>query len=97
MLINGIFKGIYLKAVVSIGQFFESQTSIIGPAVDGAADWYEKIEWIGVSSAPSAHFTLEKLSEVKQDISKWYVRCQVSMKAGITTEVVWAVNWTRTR
>lgn len=93
MLLNGIFKGIYLKGVISVGQFFESQTSIIGPAVDEAADWYEKIEWIGVSSAPTAHFTLEKLFEVKQDISKWYVKYPVPMKAGITTEVVWAVNW----
>ena len=64
MTINGILKGVYLRGVISIGKFYQSQNLIIGPAVDEAAEWYTNIEWIGVSAAPTAHFILEKLAEI---------------------------------
>jgi len=64
MIINGILKGVYLRGVISIGKFYQSQNLIIGPAVDEAAEWYTNIEWIGVSAAPTAHFILEKLAEI---------------------------------
>ena len=97
MILSGIMKGIYLKGVISIGQFFQSDTAIIGPAVDEAADWYKSTNWIGVSTAPTAHFTIEKLSELNQndDIKNWYLNYSVPGRNNTNDEKTWAVNWPR--
>jgi hypothetical protein len=94
MVINGIFKGVYLRGVISIGKFYQTQNLIIGPAVDEAAEWYTNMEWIGVSTAPSAHYTIEKLVEVGQDISNLFVKYEIPTKT-CSPEELWAVNWPR--
>jgi hypothetical protein len=94
MILNGIFKGVYLRGVLSIEKFYQTQNSIIGPAVDEAAEWYTNMEWIGVSTAPSAHFTIEKLVKVNQDVSKWFIKYKIPTKTG-SSEEGWAVNWPR--
>jgi hypothetical protein len=94
MLVKAIFKGIYLRGVISVGQFYQSPTSIIGPAVDEAAEWYTNVDWIGVSASPSAYFTIEKLIEVKENVSNWFVKYQVPTKIN-SSEKGWAVNWPR--
>jgi hypothetical protein len=96
MIINGILRGIYLRGVISFGKFYQSDTAIIGPAVDEAAEWYTNIEWIGVSAAPTAYFILEKLAEIGQDVAvegkKFFIKYDIPTKAN-TTEKGWAVNW----
>ena len=94
MILNGIFKGVYFRGVISIGRFYQTQNSIIGPAVDEAAEWYTHMEWIGVSTAPSAHFTIEKLVNVNEDVSKWFIKYKIPTKTG-SSEEGWAVNWPR--
>ena len=74
MITNGIFKGVYLRGVISIGKFYQSPTIIIWPAVDEAAEWYTNIDWIGVSASPSAYFTIEKLIGLNEDVSKWFIK-----------------------
>ena len=49
ILLQGIYsaiinKGIYLRGVISFGEFYISDQIIIGPAVDEASEWYEKPE-----------------------------------------------------
>jgi hypothetical protein len=96
MVINGIFKGIYLRGVMSIGKFYQTQNSIIGPAVDEAAEWYMNTEWIGVSAAPTAHFILEKLEEIGGEAAEMtknlFIKYDVPTKIN-STEKSWAVNW----
>jgi hypothetical protein len=94
MIINGIFKGVYLRGAMSIGKFYQTQNSIIGRAVDEAAEGYTNMEWIGVSTAPSAHFTIEKLVEVKVNVSNWFIKYRIPIKVG-SQEESWAVNWPR--
>jgi hypothetical protein len=52
---------IFLRGVISYGEFYlsESQYSIIGPAVEEAAEWYEQPEWFGISTTPSATYAFE--------------------------------------
>lgn len=88
----GILYGIYLRCVISVGKFYQSKTLIIGPAIDEAAEWYTQPDWIGVSTAPSASFGLERFVDQGIDISKWFVRYKIPMKDGIE-ENGWAVAW----
>ena len=88
----GLLKGIYFRGVISIGKFYQSQTLVIGPAIDEAAEWYTQPDWIGVSTAPSASFGIERLVEDGYDISKWFVKYSIPIKNGIE-ENGWAVAW----
>jgi hypothetical protein len=93
---NAITRGIYLRGVISIGKFYQSDTAIMGPAVDEAAEWYTAIEWIGVSAAPTAHFVLEKLveigGEVEKEAKKFFVGYGIPTKTNVL-EKGWGVNW----
>lgn len=98
MVINAITRGIYLRGVISIGKFYQSDTAIIGPAVDEASEWYTEIEWIGVSAAPTAHFVLEKLveigGEVEKEAKKFFVRYDIPTKTNALGKG-WGLNWPR--
>ncbi|MCL5957975.1 MAG: hypothetical protein M1358_01445, partial [Chloroflexi bacterium] len=59
--VEAMHQGFYLRGAVSVGNFHQSEALLIGPAVDEAAEWYEKADWIGVSAAPSLGFGLEIL------------------------------------
>jgi hypothetical protein len=89
-----LVKGIYFRGVIAIGKFYQSNTLVIGPAIDEAAEWYTQPEWMGVSTAPSASFGLSRLEDQKADISKWFVKYDIPAKAG-PQKGEWALAWPR--
>jgi hypothetical protein len=89
-----LVKGIYFRGVIAIGKFYQSNTLVIGPAIDEAAEWYTQPEWMGVSAAPSASFGLSRLEDQKADISKWFVKYDIPSKAGYQ-KGEWALAWPR--
>jgi hypothetical protein len=89
-----LVKGIYFRGVIAIGKFYQSNTLVIGPAIDEAAEWYTQPEWMGVSTAPSASFGLSRLEDQKADISKWFVKYDIPAKSG-TQKSEWALAWPR--
>lgn len=56
------YMGIFLRGCISIGDYYKdgSGSSIIGPAIDEAAQYYEMPSWIGISLAPSAHLIVRE-------------------------------------
>jgi hypothetical protein len=89
-----LVKGIYFRGVIAIGKFYQSNTLVIGPAIDEAAEWYTQPEWMGVSTAPSASFGLLRLEDQKADISKWFVKYDIPSKVG-PQKGEWALAWPR--
>ncbi len=89
-----LVKGIYFRGVIAIGKFYQSNTLVIGPAIDEAAEWYTQPEWMGVSTAPSASFGLSRLEDQKADISKWFVKYDIPSKTG-PQKAEWALAWPR--
>jgi hypothetical protein len=89
-----LVKGIYFRGVIAIGKFYQSNTLVIGPAIDEAAEWYTQPEWMGVSTAPSASFGLSRLEDQKADISKWFVKYDIPSKVG-PQKSEWALAWPR--
>ena len=85
-------KGIYFRGVIAIGKFYQSNTLVIGPAIDEAAEWYTQPEWMGVSAAPSASFGLSRLEDQKADVSKWFVKYDIPSKSG-PQKNEWALAW----
>lgn len=89
---GALLEGIYFRGVISIGRFYKSSTLLIGPAVDEAAEWYTYPEWIGVSTTPTASFSIERFVDEGLDVSKWFVKYDIPTKAGIDKDG-WALAW----
>ena len=96
--------GIYFRGVVSVGSFAGSQEDrlIIGPAVDEAAEWYGKPDWIGISAAPSLLFALEQPPPLERDpkfsmMSNFlWTKWDVPLSDGKQMKT-WVLDWPRTR
>lgn len=64
----GLPYGIFLRGCISIGDFYESQKMILGPAIDEAAQYYEIANWIGVHLAPSAFSAMDRLIPITDNL-----------------------------
>ena len=61
--IQSIKSRILLRGTVSYGEFYWSEKLIIGPAVDDAAYYHAKVDWIGISISPNV-FKQIKFSQI---------------------------------
>lgn len=84
-------QGIFFRGVISKGDFKLKKNTIIGPAVDEAMSWYEHYDWIGVTLAPSASFTLDA-NEGHAKAMKFYRRYDVPLKNGVDKDS-WVLAW----
>lgn len=86
----GIIYGIYLRGCISIGTIYEYSNMILGPAIDEAALNYEKSNWLGAFTTPSAHSALTRLSnQEKSNAKNWFVKYDIPTKNGVLK--TWAV------
>jgi len=87
---TGLSVGIYLRGCISIGTFYESKNIILGPAIDEAAENYEKADVIGVFATPSAYSVLRRYYAKDSSLRRAYKEYEVPTKNGkINT---WVVN-----
>src|SRR6185503_18250595 len=52
---------IFLRGAISYGDVYADGDTLVGPAADDAAEWYDKADWIGVCLTPAANYALESL------------------------------------
>jgi len=61
---EGLERGLPLRGIVAYGSYVvdaqKKRNVVIGPAVADAAAWYEKPDWIGISTCPSLTVTLRR-------------------------------------
>lgn len=80
-----------IRGCFSIGKFVDSENMMIGPAIDEAASFYEKTNWIGFSATPSSYSVLERLAsndEYKEKLGNLFTRYDVPTKTGVDKQ-----NW----
>jgi hypothetical protein len=88
--INSIINKILLRGVITYGTFYWSDKLIIGPAIDEAAEYHNKVNWIGISTSPSLKLNLIEMNRNKSLISyriPWKERERESYYEGIV------LNW----
>lgn len=91
MVSYGIIVGIYLRGCISIGKIYEYENMIIGPAIDEAAENYQKSNWIGVHVTSSAYSALLRiLNKNNQVIPGLFFKYNVPTKTGTTN--TWAIT-----
>ena len=86
-------KKIFLRGVISVGDFFLLNTQrrflIVGPAINEAAKLYESTKWIGISVTPSASLIL---NQKQRDIQKFANRLLKYSPKGVESEVLRLIN-----
>ncbi|MGB6673078.1 MAG: hypothetical protein WBE34_11635 [Candidatus Nitrosopolaris sp.] len=75
-----------------MGYFSRSAKTLIGPAVDDAANCYEKADWVGISLSPSTRSFL-KQSVVRQTNSNCIVEYKIPQEP-VNNYMTWAY-WNR--
>lgn len=69
MVINGIFKGVYLRGVISIGKFYQTQNLIIWPAW-----WRNELASLGLVIKKRNEFNnLEDLCSLAENIKQTFI------------------------
>ena len=89
---KALMQEVFFRGVFSIGEFYRTQSLVVGPAVDEAAQWYEQPNWLGISAAPSAAFGIERLLEQGGDVSPWFARYDIPTREGAYRDG-WALAW----
>lgn len=96
-LFHSMEQGILFRGSFSIGSYIEDfdSNTVMGEAVTDAAAWYEKSNWMGLSSTPKTKNVLEyyllKL-KLEEDSFSYLHRYDVPMKNGVTHNL-YVVSW----
>lgn len=67
-LVDSLNRGLFLRGSLSIGFHYsdEKSNTVLGPAVDDAAGWYEQADWIGLHVTPLASMKIEEWREAEK-------------------------------
>lgn len=87
--------GLHFRGCLSYGLIIRARNSIIGPAIDEAAEYHTLQQWVGISAAPSVHKILEKIDQSKLKLGnegQRYVQYDIPLKNS-TEKNGWAINW----
>lgn len=79
----GMVMGFYFRGCIGIGEYFPSEKLVIGPAISEAAEFYDKMEMVGVFVNPSLqNILIEKMSnndEFKKYLNIYYTEYDVPL------------------
>lgn len=56
---DSIKKSILFRGAFAIGEYIETEDIVLGPAIIDAANWFEKIDLIGISATPQTKYQIE--------------------------------------
>jgi hypothetical protein len=79
---EALVRGFFFRGVVSVGLFHQeifaternlSCNTIIGPAINEAAEWYERADWIGISASPSAEMLIDAAAGIGKDATRAFI------------------------
>lgn len=101
-------KGLLWRGAIGVGEYiyFRSSNTLLGPAVNDAASWYDKADWIGIIATPSCGMRLSALKNFKEaqdaikpinsqsslKLSTFCTEYDITMKGG-AKQMLWAVSW----
>ena len=86
---KSILLGIPIRGCVAVGKFYQSNDKLFtGAAVNEAAAYYDRPQWVGISSCPSAHNRIDGLGSGRASYVKYDLPLKSSVEHGSLV-----VNW----
>jgi hypothetical protein len=93
---RSIVEGFPFRGAFAVGEFFVGdEQTVLGPAVNDAASWFEAADWIGIHATPHATIFIQSLMEKSPDAKLEHVLVDydVPLKKETTGKELKAVNW----
>jgi hypothetical protein len=94
-LYHSLEEGILFRGAFSIGSYLEDESSntVMGQAISDAASWYEKSDWMGLTSTPKTNNVLEfHFDNDELNDPEFICYYPVPMKDGGKTDL-YTVSW----
>lgn len=94
-LFHSFEKGILFRGAFSIGSYIEDSDSntVMGEAINDAAQWYDKADWMGVASTPRTNNALEYYMSPKALSEPEYIlKYPVPIKGSSTLDL-YCISW----
>jgi hypothetical protein len=88
----GLERRLLFRGAISVGEYIQSGSIVLGPAVADVATWYDRAEWIGVSATPYCCQYLSALEIEHGVFRQSFVRYDVPVKQEQPREL-WSVPW----
>jgi len=104
IIVHGVENDILIRGSISFGKFYmlneQKYSFVVGPAIDEAAEWYDKTEIIGVICSPSLNFMLDSHTnrDTNNRIEEYFIKYRVGLKNDLRlknndTYFTWILNW----
>lgn len=94
-LFHSLLHKVLFRGAFSIGHYIVDPRSntVMGEAVSDAAQWYERADWMGLSSTPKTNTEIEyHLGDEALDDFKYLFKYPVPMKSGAEMEL-YCISW----
>ncbi|HPI84520.1 MAG TPA: hypothetical protein PKV16_07615 [Caldisericia bacterium] len=85
-------RGVFFRGAISQGAYLIENNVLVGPAVDDAAGYYEKADWLGVISTPTASMAIDSLIMTNNDLQGFFLRHTIPMRDGDKCNL-YAIDW----
>ena len=93
---HALMEGLFFRGAIAQGYFHQEESILLGPAVDDAARYYERANWLGVLLTPAAtlaaQYAVAKWEELGISEQHALVEYDVPMSKG-DAERLMVVNW----
>lgn len=97
---NALMRGIKYRGAISYGEYYKSEEFIVGPAIDDAAMYYDKYDWIGISLTPKTSYLMkskgipiEKRILDDNEYRLYFKDYKAPLKSCSTPPNVLSLNW----
>ena len=96
IIVHLLKRQMFLRGAITWGAYTQSGPVFLGPAIDDAAAWHERADWIGVITTPKASYLIERMGN-KQFTSNGvpvepFLKYEVPLKNGQTVSLN-TFNW----
>lgn len=91
-------KGVLFRGAIAIGDYIESSDVVLGPAIVDAANWYDKLDQVGIMCTPAAttylkaEFTNDSDTFNEERPGNWLVLYDAPINNGGTVRT-YLLNW----
>ncbi len=90
-----LLNGIRFRGATGVGKFIRQENTILGPAVNDVARWYEETDWFGVIATPKTGLKISESCEYfgnEEEFAKFFVQYDVPLKNG-KRQRMWVSAW----
>ena len=92
VIITGLENRMAFRGAVSVGEYIQYDSTVLGPAIADVAGWYDSPEMIGVIATPRCGQFLNSINEHQGLNSMEFLKYPVPIKGGAKMDL-WMAGW----